>query len=191
MKKEFSEHPSENEYFDWMISLIDGGRPRRRSYDILLSALYNIEYISFLPMDANRMADGMALRRIFEYETGIQFFSEEEKREPCSMLEMMVALARRCEISIMDDPDEGDRTGLWFWNMIRSLGLIEFTDTKYKANMEYATNCVSSNIDSFLNQSYEYNGSGGLYTVKNPPDDMRKQEIWTQMHWFLNENYNN
>ncbi len=191
MKKEFSEHPSENEYFDWMISLIDGGRPRRRTYNVLLNILYNTEYICFLPMDSNRMIDGMTLRRIFEYETGIRFFSEEEKREPCSMLEMMVALARRCEISIMDDPDEGDRTGLWFWNMIRSLGLIEFTDTKYRSNVEYTTNCIAANIERFLDQDYEYNGSGGLYTVKNPPDDMRKQEIWTQMHWFLNESYNN
>ena len=33
----------------------------------------------------------------------------------CSVLEMMIALAIRCEEHIMDDPDVGNRTGQWFW----------------------------------------------------------------------------
>lgn len=42
---------------------------------------------------------------------------------PCSVLEMIIALAIRLEEHIMDDPDIGNRTGQWFWDMIVSLGL--------------------------------------------------------------------
>lgn len=38
-------------------------------------------------------------------------------------LEMIIALAIRLEEHIMDDPDIGNRTGQWFWDMIVSLGL--------------------------------------------------------------------
>lgn len=44
------------------------------------------------------------------------------------MLEMMIALAIRCEETIMDDPRYGNRTKQWFWNMMKSLGLSYMND---------------------------------------------------------------
>ena len=50
---------------------------------------------------------------------------------PCSVLEMMIALSMRCEEQIMDDPDIGNRTGQWFWDMIDNLGLGEHERLKF------------------------------------------------------------
>ena len=89
----------------------------------------------------------------------------------------MVALALRCEETIMDDPTLGNRTGQWFWGMITSLGLGSMSDDKY--DKAY----VNAIISRFLSRDYEPNGKGGLFTVKNCEQDMRDIEIW---HQYLN-----
>lgn len=44
---------------------------------------------------------------------------------------MMIALAQRCEESIMDDPEAGNRTGVWFWAMISNLSLDCMSDDDF------------------------------------------------------------
>ena len=81
----------------------------------------------------------------------------------------------------MDDPDYGDRTGQWFWNMIVSLGLGSMSDSHF--NERYA----ASVVDSFLNRNYAPNGSGGLFTIDDCAYDLRDIEVWTQFMWYLNQ----
>ena len=94
---------------------------------------------------------------------------------------MMVALSLRCEEQIMRDYDIGDRTCVWFWGMIRSLGLEEMEDRYFQ---EKAADYI---IQRFLDRGYKSNGEWGLFTVRNPRRDMRDVEIWYQMCWYLNE----
>ena len=98
---------------------------------------------------------------------------------PCSVLEMMVALAMSCE-NIMNDPQIGDRTGQWFWNMIISLGLGSMTDIRF--DKEY---CLEV-IYRFLDREYEPDGKGGLFTIRNCDTDLRNVGIWYQTCWYLN-----
>jgi hypothetical protein len=100
---------------------------------------------------------------------------------PCSVLEMMIALAVRCEEHIMDDPNIGNRTGQWFWGMIVNLGLGAVTDERYDARL------VDERIGRFLNRDYEPNGRGGLFTVRNCKYDLRDVEIWYQLCWYLDD----
>ena len=81
----------------------------------------------------------------------------------------------------MGDPDIGDRTDIWFWDMIRNLGLDFMSDSRY--DREY----VSTTIDRFLNRDYGRNGTGGLFTVENSRHDMRSMEIWYQMCAYLED----
>jgi hypothetical protein len=168
-----------NEYFEWMCQLVNSGR--RSPYKKLLRHLHGIIFNYTIPMDGNRADDGIDLRYRFGFENQYPepMIAEFLDDRPCSILEMMAALAFRCEEHIMSDPDEGDRTGLWFWSMIRSLGLDEMTDSKF--NPAY----VNSIIFKFMNHDYERNGSGGLFTINDRPEDMRTVEIWTQMNWYL------
>lgn len=171
-------------YFDWMCRLVRNGIPSRRtSYRKLLQSLHNIDFTYEIPMDGNRAEDGVDLRYRFgsenHYEDSMVAMYLDDR--PCSVLEMMIALAIRCEEHIMDDPDIGDRTGLWFWGMISNLGLEDMSDTKF----DYCR--VEEAVLRFLNRAYGHNGEGGLFTVKKSRRDMRSVEIWYQMCWYLDE----
>ena len=82
---------------------------------------------------------------------------------------------------IMDNPDIGNRTGQWFWNMIVNLGLGSMDDEKFdRGYVEFVLNRL-------LDRQYERNGKGGLFTVSNCRRDMRSVDIWYQMCWYLDE----
>ena len=169
-----------NEYFEWMFDLVCDGRYINISFRKLLMFLHDTEFIFFIQKDENRAYDGIELRRRFGLQKRYsQDYIDEYLFGPCSVLEMMIALSIRCEESIMDDTEYGNRTGQWFWGMISSLGLSSMTDDMF--NKQYATNV----INRFLNREYEPNGKGGLFTIRNCKDDLRNVEIWYQLCWYL------
>ena len=169
----------EHKYFLWLCELIDGDRfSNVRSYWRLLNHLHAIEFTWFIPHDDNRASDGVQLRRRYGLvmdDMSLQGYLQ----GPCSVLEMMVALAIRCEETIMDDDSIGNRTGQWFWTMIHNLGLTPMTDKEFDGGQ------VDGIIARFLNREYDPDGSGGLFTVRNCEYDMRKVEIWCQLSWYL------
>jgi hypothetical protein len=102
-----------------------------------------------------------------------------ELNGPCTVLEMMIALAIRCEETIMDDFDVGNRTGQWFWGMVTNLGLGSMTDIRYDERY------IDDVLTRFLNREYEPDGKGGLFTIRRCDRDLRKVEIWYQLCWYL------
>lgn len=172
-----------NRYFDWMYQLVVDDR-YSESYHKLFSKLFDTDFTYTIPMDGNRAEDGIDLRYRFGHEclypdSMIACLLDDR---PCSILEMMIALALRCEEHIMDDPEIGDRTGKWFWIMLDNLGLGSMTDENYDPIL------VNDIIHRFLSHEYCRNGEGGLFTISNPPHDMRNTDIWYQMNWYLSEN---
>lgn len=167
-------------YIDWIYGKVVG---HGYSYRKLLERLHEIPFIYILPMDENRMEDGLNLRYRFGLESGIpqvQIANELDISE-CSVLEMMAALAIRCEESIMNDPDAGDRTSRWFMEMLSNLGLAGMDDRRYSQSY------VDGHIDIFLHRKYEPDGRGGLFHLEHCTDDLRNVQIWYQMNWYLNE----
>lgn len=163
-------HPN-HDYFNCLYDVIDN--TKCISYRKLLQHLHSIEFEFIIPRDANRAADGVDLRYRFGYDRHIG--------GPCSVFEMMVALALRCEEWIMTDGRYGDRTGQWFWAMIKNLGLASMTDDRFDKEF------VNEKIQIFLNRNYEPDGTGGLFTVRNCDCDLRDVEIWTQLLWYLDD----
>lgn len=174
------EDKMKTDYFEWMYNLMCEGRfAKTIAYRQLFTFLHDVEFVYFVPHDENRAEDGIALR--YRY----CWLNNCEDREyclagPCSVLEMIVALAIRCEERIMSDPDKGDRTAQWFWGMITSLGLSSMNDTNYN---EWLVNDV---ITRFLNREYDSDGKGSLFTIKGWNRDARKAEIWHQLMAYLN-----
>lgn len=168
-----------NEYFNWLYELVCEGRyPKEISYRMLLSRLHHTEFVYSIRKDKNRAADGVDLR--YRFELACDHMPIERYLDgPCSVLEMMVALAIRCEETIMDDPSIGNRTSQWFWGMIANLGLGNITDDHYDEGY------VDDVIFRFLRREYSPNGKGGLFTVRNCEYDLRDVEIWTQMLHYL------
>lgn len=171
----------EQQYFEWLCSLVCDNRYSFSDYTLLLRHLYNREFTFTIPMDENRYNDGINLRYIFK--TRHRISTTQIDRPFCSVLEMMVALARRVEDTIMTDDSYGDRAPIWFWSMMESLGLIDYDDDNFYYNEEDINNI----IDIFLYRTYDRCGYGGLFTVKHPRRDMRDVEIWLQLMWWLKE----
>lgn len=168
-----------DEYFEWLCELIDSKRfSKRVSYRKLLIHLHNIEFTWFIPHDDNRADDGIQLRRRFALHRDDMSLSRYISG-PCSVLEMMVALAIRCEETIMDDALMGNRTGQWFWGMVHNLGLSPMTDPEFDREF------VDDVIARFLNREYEPDGTGGLFRVRHCSQDLRTVEIWCQLSWYL------
>ena len=162
-----------NRYFEWIVDLVGNGESYRR----LLLRLHQIEFIFLIPKDENRAKDGLDLRYRFALDSRMMD-AEDYLDEPCSVLEMMAALALRCEESV-DDPLYGDRTSQWFWKMINNLGLGYMTDDRFDIDeVDYV-------IDKFLHREYSPDGHGGLFVIKRNRRDLRKVEIWYQLCWYL------
>lgn len=170
-----------DEYFEWMSDIVCGRRYSKEiSYRKLLMFLHDTEFRYSIPKDRNRAEDGICLRYRFTLDNDYdEFMIAEYIVGPCSVLEMMVALAIRCEENIMDDPNVGDRTSQWFWGMISNLGLGAMSDSRFDRDYVFEI------VERFLDRDYAPNGKGGLFTVRHCDKDLRKVEIWYQLCWYL------
>lgn len=173
----------ENEYFEWLYNYACKGKISERiSYRKLFMLLHDIDFDFYIREDVNRAVDGIDLRNRFATIKGDPEISD-ILDDSCSVLEMILALAIRCEETIMDNPEYGDRTGQWFWGMLSNLGLARMTDDVF--NKKIAT----ARIYDFMERRYEPDGRGGLFYIRNCPEDLRNIEIWTQLCWYL-DNFN-
>lgn len=170
-------------YCDWLAHKIFRFTHEIVCYACLLDALNGIEYTYSVEMDANRYVDGLELKKTFCWEIGISQKNAVLLGDKCSVLEMMVALAVRCEVSIMSDPSVGDRTWLWFQSMLESLKLSNQDNDRF--DIQY----VEERLNIMLNRLYDEKGNGALFHVINPVYDMRRADVWSQMNWFLSENF--
>lgn len=168
-----------SKYFDWLYNYMCKGRISNSiSYHELFMLLHDIEFRFYIPNDINRARDGVDLRYRFA-----MLMDDDQVMDildgPCSVLEMMIALAIRCEETIMDDTRYGDRTGQWFWDMLTNLGIRFMTDDKFDREL------AVKKIYNFLERRHDPDGKGGLFYIRGCEDDLRDVEIWTQLCWYL------
>lgn len=172
-----------NEYFEWLYNIVCNDRfAKQISYRKLLTCMHCTEFTYKVRMDENRATDGISLRRRFTIENGYDGISQYVTASldgPCSVLEMMIALALRCEETIMDDPSYGNRTAQWFWGMVTNMGLGSMMDSRFDKKE------ACSIIKRFLERKYEPDGRGGLFRLRDCNCDLRKVEIWHQLCWYL------
>ena len=84
----------------------------------------------------------------------------------------------------MHDPEIGDRTSRWFWEMMVNLGLDIYDDYGY----------IESNVDhilyTFMHHQYASNGrAGGMFSVRKSGLDMTKTDLWLQLNLYFEENF--
>ena len=177
-------HELNSEYFEWLCSLVRDSKPLKNvSYKKLLWYLHSVEFVYTIPMDGNRYEDGIGLRYRFGYEHGVEdpVIASCLDINPCSVLEMMVALAFRCEEHIMYNPKNGNMAGRWFWMFIKNLGLDDMHDSRFDSEQ------ADSVMERFINRNYTHDGEGGLVYIPNCQYDLRDMEIWYQMMRYLSE----
>lgn len=165
-----------NKYLSYLKSIVCDDRHPSEGYSRLFETLFDTTFYAVLEMDENRMADAIELRVNYERNNG---YSAPMMTGPPSVLEVMVALADRCEQNIMGNFDYGDRTPVWFWYMVESMGLNRHTDDYYDEFF------VRGILESMMNRAYSKDGYGSLFYIPTCNIDLTNVEIWYQMNFWL------
>jgi len=155
------------------------------SYNLLLEHLHSQEFSWFIPNDDNRAYEGKNLREKYCNEIGIDYHCEDFDYE-CTMLELIIGLAYRCESMLVDRRDSLS-VREWFWKLITNIGLEDCSDDVYY-NMG-AVDYIEVVIDRIISRTYQRSGNSGLFPLKKSKKDQRKVELWYQMSEYLVENY--
>lgn len=172
-------------YFLWLLDKIRIDDINVDDYTELLKILFEIEYTWVIPDDANRASDGLNLRYEFNH-------TYNGGGLPCSVLEMMIALARDWEHEITYDYRIGDRSGLWFWVMVENLGLLEYTNhqlltktTRKSGGKKYLVEYL---VAKWLDREFDFDGKGSPFPLKHPPNNQITTKMWSQVQNFVMEN---
>lgn len=166
-------------YLEWLYSEIGVIRNRNpaRSYWSLAKQLLSTPYIWFVPNDDNRALDGLELRNEFVKETDLDVDDAWVSLE-CSVLEMLIALARRASFNSYGTP------GDWFWKLLENLELKSYSDKAYNDAVQ---EWVSEVLERMMMRTYGEDGVGGIFPLRNAQQDQRTVELWYQMSAYLLE----
>lgn len=131
-------------------------------------------------MDENRAKDGVNMRNLFcdAYRLDGEQMQAIFGSKPCSMLEMMIALAVRIEDDFMGT-ESTNNVPRWFWSMIFSMGLNICSDSCFDSNK------VDHIILQFIEHKYAPDGRGSLFNIPMHNLDFRNMQIWDQMNQWL------
>ena len=157
-------------YFHWLLKFIGNGFCRKNSYFELLKYLFNTEFCWSIPMDENRAADGIELRRRFVMEC-----DEDEEASyvylygPASVLEVLIALSIKMEY-IARGSIELSKASQWFWGMIKNLGIFDCYDGCFD----------EEKVKYLVNELFDWQSSVSIFPYKDG-------ELWNQAMRFLTE----
>lgn len=184
------EEATRETYIQWLYSLVGLNQPEYNHYWRIIRRLFRREYYYLVNNDVNRFEDGMMLRDRFcsEYNYNVDMFTRYVDF-PCTVLEMLVAFAERIDQEIMWDPEMGNRTAQWFWQMIWNLGIdpIRYSDEYFDQD------CLlnfEQKLDVVLSRKYKKDGLGSFFPMKSSyQKNFQKVELWYQMQFWMEENF--
>lgn len=200
-------------YFNWLCNMVHVDDYCGESWYILAKILHNIEFYWTIPNDENRAVHGVKLRQVWiesmedqaeDLGVGHPMFPLDSLTGPCSVLEMMVGLAVSIESEIMMSSEKGNRTAVWFWEMI-----INFLYENHKDEIplrnpfeiplfhlwsdrfidEQRGEMLRMSVSKIMDRTYDKYGNGGLFPLIDTDEDQREVEIWYQAQHWLEENY--
>lgn len=165
------------DYLRWLEPQLRGEHDgRSRSYWDLIGIMFEREFGWIMPLDRNRVDDGMDLRvefaREFRFKPSIM-----DPLGPCSFLEVLIGLSRRLAFNA-----GGEAPG-WAWQLLGNLELHRMSDPisrqKHRKILEI--------MDTVINRAYSPDGTGGFFPLAWPDEDQTRIEIWYQMSAYIAE----
>ena len=177
--------PLDERYLRWLYSQVASVKLKNptRTYWSLMRSLFTTEFVWLVPNDDNRLEDGRDLRYEFIEEEGIDIVDHDWMTIGCSLLEMLIGLARR----LVFESDDESGVGEWFWHLIGNLNLDNFNDEHFQSEQQQAY--VNHVLETLVWRNYRSDGFGGLFPLRDPQEDQRKVEIWYQLSNYLLEGH--
>lgn len=181
-RSRLSRMATRDEYFDWLCDVVNMDNIVN-DYTALLKELHDTPFRWHVPNDDNRAFEGTNLRELFCDELNIQYDIDSFDPE-CSMLELILGLAFRCE-SIISDHIDNVTVAEWFWKLLDNAGLTKFED-KFRVSVGETVHDI---VEKIIKRTYKRDGHGGLFPLSGRVKDQRKVELWYQMSLYLSELY--
>lgn len=144
------------------------------SFEYILDEMDRVAFVAVNSLDDNRIDDALVMRTRFCSDVDSYF----GKNLPVSVLEVLTALACRCDTDIEGDPDYPEFTApLWFWSMVKALFGDQFDDILGGSELEirHYTDAICDQLCSF-GQIFDH-------------DRRRKADLWMQLNRWLTENF--
>lgn len=168
-------------YFEWLYSQVADAQIEDPSLTHwkMLQLFFATEYVWVVSNDDNRAEDGKALRREFleQASNAIRHGVDREWIElGCSVLELMVGLSRRLAFEADGEPH------YWFWTLVDNLGLEHFNDVG-----DIPSDEIKQALQRVIFRTYEPDGTGGFFPLRNPVRNQRKVELWYQLSAYVLE----
>ena len=161
-------------YLEWLYQMV-GRQAENVDHWRLLAQLSRSKFFMIVPNDDNRCADGIALRKEFMRTDRTIAATREWLTEECSVLEMLIGIARHLSFEMSGE------VGEWFWHLIENLGLTRYHDRRWHEG------AVNDAVERLVWRNYSFDGTGGLFPLREPYEDQRKVELWFQMEAYMLE----
>ena len=163
---------SYNEYVECLmdeVSLVDFGYV---NYTKLFNDILRINYIPDVDsLDVSRCKDVYGILRV-PYGWG-------ENERCVSIGEVLIAMCVRIATAVMGD----ENPGKYFWEFIENLGLLEFDNDHYDVIK------IEKIIKKWLSKSFNHDGIGSPWPIKNCEFDLRGVDMWRHCNLYLSANY--
>ena len=147
-----------------------------KTYWGLLNFMFDMPFSWSVPMDDNRMADGLEIRREFAHEIHVHPKTM-EKLGPCSFLEVLISLSRHLAFIA------GGESPGWAWQLLGNLELHGMSDPLTRPKQRKAENIMRIAIE----RTYLPDGTGGFFPLAWPDTDQTQVELWYQMNYYVEE----
>lgn len=155
-------------YFDWLCSMIEARKGSSSAK--IAKVLFALPYKAIVHLDENRVEDGVTLRNEYAFEAALD---EVPDWGECTFLEMLIALSERMGMQI------DMNTATCFWHIMKNLGFRKFSDPD-PVKLREAVNRV-------VTRTFESDGSGGLFPLKEEAPNQREEHIYRQMQLYILE----
>lgn len=170
-------------YLRWLHSeLTSESNYPDHSYFDLVSVMFDTEFTWgtdlpwSVPMDDNRLVDGLELRSEFAELHGVGRTRMLELG-PCSFLEVLLGLSRRLGFVAGGSPHH------WAWKFVENLGLARMWDRMSRSKMRHTQHI----LENVIQRNYAPNGEGGFFPLAWPERDQREVELWYQLNAYAEE----
>jgi hypothetical protein len=165
------------DYLHWLEPQLrdEHGNPDKTYWD-LLNVMFEKEFRWVIPMDENRMMDGLDLRTEFAREHRIRPATMRNLKS-CSFLEVLISLSRHMAFIA------GGSAPGWAWQLLGNLELHRMSDPLSQSKF----NRLQRIMDVAIERTYLPDGTGGFFPLAWPEEDMAKIELWYQMNAYIGE----
>lgn len=168
---------STENYLRWLEpQLRDENDNPGKTYWELLNVMLGKDFVVVVPMDDNRVVDGLDLRVEFAREHRLSP-DDMQVLGAGSFLEVLIGLSRRLAFAA------GGQAPGWAWQLLSNLELHRMSDPLTQSKHRK----VQEIMDTAICRTYAPDGTGGFFPLAWPDEDQTKIQLWYQMSAYIEE----